>query len=317
MESVPNFDCDCLSLSEPLTQDDPLPDHVCQQTMMASVASAAREGVILPEPEVWPVRIGDRRLGLVIRQWAEEESSATLANLLQASPARQQTLQSMAFYFRLWRDRHPYAEVADWIWGSVCRAKLASELDRNRLLATPATMRHLRAVLAGVSEPLPARGVLITTKVYVQFHPTPGILHDPSPDFSVSGATEYVTGPLLAQAQQLILRHRDWLRGFGQHPMSKRHSIRRTQVGSFAQQRDDEPRDPSWYEYLAEALKGVDNLRKRVRAHPNGIECALSEYIEQIYLRVRERRKRADMPSNCSLDAGWRDEARRQLRDLL
>jgi hypothetical protein len=222
--SVPNLDCDCWRLSQPLTQDDQLPDHVCQETMMASVEAAAREGVIVPMPDVWPVQIGRRRLGLVIRQWAQEEPSATLANLLEASPDWQQTLQSMALYFRRWRELHPDAEVAGWIGGSVCRAKLTSELDRNRLSATPATVRHLRAVLAGVSEPLPARGVLISTKVYVQFHPTLGILHDPSPDFSVSGATEYVTGPLLAQAQQLIVTHRDWLRGFGQLPMSKRHS---------------------------------------------------------------------------------------------
>ena len=85
MGSVPNLDCDCWSLSDLLTQDDPLPDHVCQETMMASVESAARERVILPMPDVWPVQIGHRRLGLVIRQWAEEEPSATLANLLEAS----------------------------------------------------------------------------------------------------------------------------------------------------------------------------------------------------------------------------------------
>src|SRR5919205_4127984 len=154
MGSVLKLECYCWRLSEPLTQHDQLPDHVCQETMMASVESAARERLIVPMPDVWPVQIGHRRLGLVIRQWAEEEPSATLANLLEASPDWRQTLKSMAFYFDRWRKLHPDAEVDDWIWGWACHTRFTIELRRNQLPATPATVQYLRAVLAGASDPV-------------------------------------------------------------------------------------------------------------------------------------------------------------------
>ena len=245
MGSVLKLECHCWRLSEPLTQHDQLPDHVCQETMMASVESAARAGAIVPMPDVWPVQIGHRRLGLVIRQWAEEEPSATLANLLEASPDWRQTLKSMAFYFDRWRKLHPDAEVDDWIWGSACHTRFTIELRRNQLPATPATVQYLRAVLAGASGPLPARGVLVTTKVYIQFHPKLGLLPEGSPESSLSEATEYLTGPLLGQAQRLILGHRDWFRQFRRNALTERRAVRRAQPGSFAQQRADELRDPS------------------------------------------------------------------------
>ena len=84
--------CRCTRLIEPF-HGGKLPDHVCIPTMMASVRSAIRDGLVPPSEE-WPVSLNGRRLGFVIREWAEEAPNRTLAKMLAEMSAEMSTYMS-------------------------------------------------------------------------------------------------------------------------------------------------------------------------------------------------------------------------------
>ena len=72
--------CSCWRLTEPLA-DEPLPDHVCLETMIGTIAAAERDR-LLPSPPVddrWPLPVGRSHLGFVVRHWAPEVPNPTLA----------------------------------------------------------------------------------------------------------------------------------------------------------------------------------------------------------------------------------------------
>ena len=92
--AIPPVDCPCWRLTEPLAGE-PLPDHVCHNTMAATVYHRdSPAGAELTPDIAWPVAyIGDpldgrgcpvlgptRSLGLVVREWAEEPSETIAAD---------------------------------------------------------------------------------------------------------------------------------------------------------------------------------------------------------------------------------------------
>jgi len=159
-ESTP---CPCTRLIEPFVGGE-LPDDVCIPTMKASVRSAIRDGVV-PRSEGWPVPLNGRRLGLVIREWAEEAPKRTLANLLAGSKDWDKEVESLRAHFEVWRERNPGAALDGWVDGTAwwkgngdtldpgASRYLARWLRRRGLPDTPATVCHLRAVAAGVTSP--------------------------------------------------------------------------------------------------------------------------------------------------------------------
>jgi hypothetical protein len=87
---------------------------------------------------------------------------------------------------------------------------------------TPATVQHLRAVVAESDSALPARGLLVTTFVYIRTYRSPTtrepiLVLDENPDVAITGPLELLTGPILNQATAVALGHRTWLRGWEQH----------------------------------------------------------------------------------------------------
>jgi len=83
VDSAPTERCDCWRLVRPLAPGGPLPDHLCHETMMETTRRAIMDG-LLPEFELWPVRVGttNRAVGCVVRQWIEGDASEVLAQQL-------------------------------------------------------------------------------------------------------------------------------------------------------------------------------------------------------------------------------------------
>jgi hypothetical protein len=302
----PVHECSCWRITEPLI-DERLPDHVCLETMVGTIDAAERDG-LLPPPadDRWPIRIGKRDLGFVIRQWAQEEPSQTLANLLTTLPA--------------WRAQ--VRHTGNLLYNGALGDNIASDrviarrLAEHGLPATPATVRHLRAVIAGEAEPLPARGLLVVTKVFLNLrrYPNQGTtfhIATPPHHVTITGDLDYATGPLLDCARAVALAHRDWLRSKRNHPLADIHEIRRWQKGAFTAQTTA---GNERFDYTAEALRHADVLFLLAQHHYNGLEGALTEYLNKVYRKVKQRRARAGLLQPPP--PHWRDVVKPILRAM-
>ncbi len=367
-------DCYCRRLIEPLDDED-LPDHVCDQTMVDSVLAwveqtwpgqellyadqlvdplamlgaprddedsrAPRDGDQAQlEPRVgmvlnWPLRYDGRWLALVIRQWVHEDPNPTLAAMLRDDPGWRGEVERYRPAYETWTQRSAGRSgwLDDWIyapdrvrrelglWGDHPDRGLARRLRSIEISDAPATLRHLRAVVAGRSEPLPARGLLVETKVFLRFiewieedgTPYPSWEHQPNPHVAITGSLELLTGPLLKQAQAVAIRHRDWCRAvIARSRLTDRSAIRKAQAGSY---RSIRPEQDDRYDYLAEALKDADKVVQAARRSGANLEGAISRHLTRVYRRVEKRRVRADLPPTP--DEGWRKEAHRCIRERL
>jgi len=275
--------------------------------------------------------LNGRRLGFVIREWAEEAPNRTLANMLAGSKDWDKEVESLRAHFEVWRERNPEADVDGWIDGTAWKndkgdaidpgagRHLARRLQRRGLPDTPATVRYLRVVAAGVTSPLlPARGLLVTTFVFVRAYqlPTfddPILLLDANPSVSITGPLELTTGPVFDDAKRVALGHQRWLRRWKHHPLSDMGAIRRAQPGAI---QAAGPKGEEWFSYPAEAL-GISaaELRAKAKAHLNGVEGAITSHLDDVYRRVRKRRSDAGIPTKPP--PNWRDEVRPFLTDLL
>lgn len=321
--------CTCTWLAETFV-DTILPDHVCLETMFANVRALMRDGLVTSSSE-WPTRLHGRRVGFAVREWAQEPPNQTLANLLRDSSSWHTEVNSLRANFELWSQRNRGADLEGWINGTAWWRQgkdgkdpggeryLANRLRQKGLPNTPATVQHLRAVAAGVEHaPLPARGLLVTTLVYVRAfrvppHSNPILFIDENPEFLLGGSLELITGPILDGSKQIALAHRKWLRRWERHPLTDLRTIRRAQPGSL---QVATPKDPEWYSYRWEAMQiTTDELKLRVQMHLNGPEGAITEYLDEVYRRVRKRRSDVGMPTRPP--GKWRAELRPRLHNLL
>ena len=211
---------------------------------------------------------------------------------------------------------------------------LALRLRRLGLPETPATMRHFRAVVAGRSEPLPARGVLVTTKVVTQGREAERDGVEGLELFDLStiptlGNLEHVPGPLLDQATAVIAKHRRWCqehveRLFGPNPLTDLAAIRAAQPTAFVAQ-GDQQRSPHPVDYYVEALNGLGTLLTTLAVAAStgeNREGAITRYLEETYHRVHAghrrayetARKRGPVPDAVipppQPPVGWRDDIR-------
>jgi len=275
--------------------------------------------------------LNGRRLGLVIREWAQEGPNQTLATMLVDSPDWAREVASLQANFEVWRERNPEAALDGWVDGTAWWKGSGNTLDpgAGRYLArwlrqrglpdTPSTVRHLRAVAAGVtSPPLPARGLLVTTFVFIRAYqlPTfdgPALLVDANPSVSITGPLELITGPVFDVAKRVALGHQRWLRRKKHHPLSDMGAIRRAQSGAI---QAAGPKGEDYFSYRAEAL-GISavELRAKAEAHLDGIEGAITSHLDDVYRRVRKRRSDADMP--LPPPPSWRKDVRPLLRTRL
>ena len=346
MEHAPRV-CSCTPLAEPLvdeTIDDF--DHICRETMMANIRAAIRDDLLQPAAE-WPIAMdGRRRLGFVLREWVQTEPDRALASLLATNSRWRIAVRSLRDVYDVWRERNPDHDLRSWIVGPPNERISSRRLREAGLPYSPATTRHLRAVAAELSlrrtiderfqlskdgllelsaeqweflslaqeSWLPARGLLIKTSVFVRTTPAHTVLLDSKgPDVEIGGPLEFTTGPLLNRAQKAILQHRDWLRRFTQHPLTRIRAIRRAQPHSWSRQKRDTSEDR--FDYLQEALDGLEALRLTAPRHPIGIQGAISDHLKTVYNRVAARRRENGLSTKPP--SGWTTKARQQLLMLL
>jgi len=259
-------------------------------------------------------------------QWVHEYAYRNGANLIsRVSPPGAMPKEDTKQWFEHWRQPaiEPWVAMSRWTppWdrdGAVdadADQQLGTVLKEKYLPNTPQTMRHLKAVAAGQREPFPTRGLLVTTLVFVRppIDDNLAIYLAPDHEVLIEGTHEFSVETLYIMAQEIAHKHRNWLHRFRQHPITTRSAIQRAQPASFRHRQED--RTSEYYDYLAEALRGVDGLRLLVKTHVNGREGAISKHLNDVYRRVHKRRLRDQLP--LEPPAKWRERARQELRKLL
>jgi hypothetical protein len=289
MDTLPHHDCDCWRITEPLTGDASLPDHICYETEIGSVRAAMRDGV-LPEAKWWPVTFDDgRSVRFVLRQWAEEPPTAALARVL----GRELGWWELIWSIRGGTNLSPRND-----------AECATRLREIGLPDTPSTIRHLRVVAADPSHgpggapqgSLPTRGLLVTTFVCAI----------PPHRVAITGELDTTTTRLFeGAAAEIVGRHLHFatnVAGRARVADTRRHPI---YAESAQRQRD----------YATAAWDERDLLRVIALQHQNDLEGALTEYLNDLYNRVRSRRKRAGV--STTVPADWRNDVKPRLRNWL
>jgi hypothetical protein len=204
-------------------------------------------------------------------------------------------------------------------------------LERLGLPSNPSVIAHIKALVAGTLGELPSRGLLVTTYGYMlpsfvtagdevpadakhdraMFHELYPADTGAGSDFELNGSLEWITGPLLARANQVVQEHRDWTRQMVQHPLTAPSVARAAQATAFQQ----ESHAASWFDYEAEALAGVDDLIKEARQPHVNREAKITNYLDRIGERVSRRRKREGLIATPP--SGWRNQIRDQLGTIL
>jgi hypothetical protein len=278
----------------------------------------------------WPVPWNELPVGMVIRQWAHEPPNAGLAKQLAADPRCQWITEDLRALHNQWIAQNKGREVEaqqEWHdrdgWSktepgiedrdpSAARV-LANHLAAMGLPSTPRVIKHLRAVAAGLNEPLPARGVLVTTKFHVSVDPDGKVWLRQNHTSTVEYPLTSAPLTLMDTVEDVLKRHRKFI----EHPdrvfaYVDLRTIRRYQPGSFAstfvrERGEVDPAAPR-FDYLRVALNEATADVKGPRADPRKV----NEHLERIFHRVRKRR--ADSQLDTTPPHGWRDVARQELR---
>jgi len=295
--------------------------------------SAVREMFFLMCDQLycWPLPYQGRQLGMVIRQWAEDEPSSTLANQLSESDSWKKEIAGFHEQFILFRATRPNYSEHQWVQGLGYHLKgpemsadegatryISARLRLRGLPNTPCTVRHFRAVVAGLREPLPTRGVLVTTLVYVNTKPRPGEeplgaapfvrFIEPPHETIITGATEWMPGSLLKGANQVVRKHEEWLHAHRDYPITEIATIRRSQETAFSAK---EMKGKEWFDYYAEAISD-GSIKWIQRNTPSlGRQTAISKRLSDVKRNIDKRHQRAGRPIPPSNE--WRERARRYI----
>ena len=290
------------------TSDDAVPEEVLDAARWVEL------------PYEWPLPQPDGRyLVLVVRQWVHEKPSETLANLLARDQGWLEAVDRYRDVHERWR-AHPAGRGDDdddiWItkpdrvWralgadqGDPPDRVLALRLRQRGLPDSPATLRHFRAVVAGRTEPLPARGVLVTTKVVMRGREVErggieGLELDMPAAIPTLGNLEHVPGPLLDEAVRVMSQHKRWCRehvatSFDANALTDVGAIRAAQLTAFPARGDQLPHAVDYY---AEGVKALPDLLLTLATAPSaGTNRAgsITAYLGKVYRRVRNKHRRS------------------------
>jgi hypothetical protein len=274
----------------------------------------------------WPLIHGGRLLGLVLRQWAQEKPSPTLANQLSASREWQAEVDYVREYHYKPYNLHtlhaggpPWMEYVQTFPLTYYRS-LRRNLSRAALPSTPATVQHLLASASGdPAGRLPTRGVLVTTLVYVTTQ-TGSISLQPNPDVTTQAPIEWLTEPLLRDAAQVMQQHRLWVRKHAPFAITSQSNVRKSAANSYQGHQREVGRD--YYDHYSEALLLVKAEHDRVGSQfsrdrkTQGTEVAISNLIARTTRIIIKRRNRAELdPQTPPPD--WTTRARADIRAFL
>jgi hypothetical protein len=188
------------------------------------------------------------------------------------------------------------------------------------LPSTPATVRHLLACVAGLSEPLPSYGLLVTTRVFVSVAGDK-IATDPMPDSTISGDTAFVRTAILERAQAIVLTHRDFVKREATHPLTDVRAERRAQAEIYNGWRERQTSDGD--DYVAAALNGARELTQMIRAggpiNPTTGRDRVREHLDRFSRAWYQRRRRAERKGKVvpPLPENWRRIVEPELRRLV
>jgi hypothetical protein len=271
---------------------------------------------------------------MVVRQWVHDTPSLTLAQQLAGKPEWRRQVRAIGGLV----DRGvPLSDVS-----------IARRLQDAGLPHTPATIQHLRGVVAEKDEPLPAHGLLVTTRVYI--HVVRHLNADrfagdfrPPHQVSITGWHGHETTRLWAEAVTVAHAHRAWLADLRcpdlAHLSTIVRSIKRPEaktglgtvnydlladkrvVGWLDRRRHTAAHHaagPAQFDYLAQATREPefsDFIRQLQRTHEAERPHAVAVYTKRIQDRVAQARKRAGIVPTP--DRGWRTDLRRRIEAAL
>jgi len=262
----------------------------------------------------WPVRYNGRRLAMVIRQWVEEEQSAYVAEELRHS-------DEWNSFVRYAREHEYYYLPSDQDGPPPSFLHSAAiHLERAGLPSNPSTARYFLAVVNGKSEPLPARGVLVTTLCYMTppYSATlgmPGLIQFVHPsETTITGITQWMPGTLLARVNAVVRMHREFMEANEAGPYVPTHVETSYQARQLEQKRMCS--EPS-FDYVEAAIR---EIRKREFRPTNGTDARFVAACDASYRATKGRIRRHNerysdkppIPSTPSL--GWRREVLEQVR---
>ncbi len=264
----------------------------------------------------WPVRYNGRRLAMVIRQWVEEEPSAYVAEELRSSDEWNGLVigARKIGYFR---------DMASPLDTSAMIHSAGIHLERAGLPSNPATARHFIASVNEQAEPLPARGVLVTTLCYMT-RPFSAELGQPArirfmhpSETIISGVTQWMPGPLLARVNAVIRRHETFMEENEAAP----YAPTSTDASYRARRhRQDEERVPSLspLDYIESAVHSICTSSLRP-THPDDVRFIKA--CDRSYRATRGRiqrhnRKHPHATISLTPPANWRTIVLEQMRQL-
>ncbi len=311
---------------------------------------ATKEGII-PPSSTWPAEInsgsGDDpfRVGLVLREWVEGPPNLTIAPVLADNLEWRRLVldcQLEGEHLGEWWNEKPVVyerELTD--------EYLSRRLQRHRLLHTPSTVHHLRALAALLSQTKglidlntsadmvreasnqlpfssqPAPGMLVVTKAHVWCFELDELPHlaggfRPPHEFTVAGLHGYGLAPVEVwdKARKAANRHADWLVNVQWHGTP---SLRVLDGFPLGDQRVRSLAHPTATprtktdDYLTEALLGLPGLLQVLaRMCPDDRHWSIEKHLNDVQRRVGKRRGKRGLPRTPN-DPSWRQRFRDQV----
>jgi hypothetical protein len=244
----------------------------------------------------WPIfDESSKPLGLVLRQWVEEDPNPTLGVRLLADPRWQEQVELMRTELFITRQgfaiNYDILDVLD---------SVALQLERKGLLSTPSAIAFLHANAEGREASPPSRGLVIETRVYVRLTADSVAFSEDTPTFSINGPVDLVVGPLAAQASKVVLEHRDWVNERRSQFLVDRTEGRRAQVAAYRRRRDEDELD--YIVVAADTWRGNHKGKRGTEAwkeHCDGV-------YHRVYLQRKRHQRRIGEPLELGAPPNWR-----------
>jgi hypothetical protein len=268
---------------------------------------ALRDLISAPLSMPYPYPFHGRALGLVVEQWVEEDPSAMVADMLGGDYRWQEEVERMrAKYAGAWLELEPMpgtgivlagSELRDWHGCGDDDASIAYRLRMGGLPENPSVLAHLHAKAQGHEQPLPARGLLVTTRAYMWVHErTRQWLFDGSPESEMRVPAEWTTKALVEAGWATIAAHRDWLSGCTLNPQTTISAKRRGQHGSTSGQAVQRGNPTTNYKESALNEDELGVLRAAAPGHSwESWQRVIAHHIKRVDDRVTAYRRKLGM----------------------
>ena len=165
---------------------------------------------------------------------------------------------------------------------------------------TPDVVEHLHARAADTQEPLPARGVLVTTRVYLDWDGTRREwVMDGSPDFTITGSSGWTSKEIHARAYAVAKVHSEWLTHWAVNGLTIDTARRSAQQHSFAREPHRRSRGETDYRTAALDPALLESMENWAPNHDrDSWGGVIREQIKHVEDRVTAARKGNRLPGS-------------------